>query len=215
MSPATLRPTPPSSARTCATTATAPSRARPTARPTPSAPWPPTSSSWPAPSDTSASLWSAATEGARRVPRRPRPSGNRHPPGLPGHLPDAGHMGRHARHQRHHRLPPLPHGPASRHRRTAHRRQPGRLLRPLPRRVGDRPVRHPRRHPRRNTLKMPTTVLQQDWGPDISADPAKRWRRWAPDLEHHVVNSSHFRAEQDPDIVTAAVRSLLTTPGTQ
>lgn len=58
-------------------------------------------------------------------------------------------------------------------------------------------------------LRMPVTVLQQDWGPELSSDAAARWRAWAPDLEHHTVSSGHFMAEEAPAEVVKALRTLL------
>ncbi|MGW7542008.1 alpha/beta fold hydrolase [Streptomyces sp. NPDC054770] len=61
-----------------------------------------------------------------------------------------------------------------------------------------------------NVLRMPVTVLQQDWGAALGYDAAALWRAWAPDLEHHTVTCGHFMAEEAPDEVTAALRKLLT-----
>ncbi|GAB2992754.1 alpha/beta fold hydrolase [Saccharothrix stipae] len=61
-----------------------------------------------------------------------------------------------------------------------------------------------------NRLRMPVTVLQQDWGAALGFDAAARWREWAPDLEHHTVSSGHFMAEEAPGDVVKALRHLLT-----
>lgn len=59
-------------------------------------------------------------------------------------------------------------------------------------------------------LRMPVTVLQQDWGTALGFDAAARWRAWAPDLRHTTVSCGHFMAEEAPDEVVGAVRDLLT-----
>jgi haloacetate dehalogenase len=58
-------------------------------------------------------------------------------------------------------------------------------------------------------LTMPTTVLQQDWGSLLGYDAAAIWRRWAPDVDHITVTCGHWMAEEEPDTVVEAVRSLL------
>ncbi|MFE7978622.1 alpha/beta fold hydrolase [Streptomyces shenzhenensis] len=58
-------------------------------------------------------------------------------------------------------------------------------------------------------LRMPVTVLQQDWGAALGYDAAALWRAWAPDLDHRTVACGHFMAEEDPAAVTAALRALL------
>ena len=60
-----------------------------------------------------------------------------------------------------------------------------------------------------NQLRMPVTVLQQDWGPELSSGAAAMWGAWAPDLDHRTVNSGHFMAEESPVEVTEALRDLL------
>lgn len=60
-----------------------------------------------------------------------------------------------------------------------------------------------------NKLRMPVTVLQQDWGAMLGFDAAGRWRAWAPDLDHRTVTCGHFMAEQAPGDVAKAVRDLL------
>jgi haloacetate dehalogenase len=59
-------------------------------------------------------------------------------------------------------------------------------------------------------LEMPVTVLQQDWGAALGYDAAAVWRAWAPDLVHTTVDCGHFMAEEAPDVVTGALRELLT-----
>lgn len=58
------------------------------------------------------------------------------------------------------------------------------------------------------TLTMPVGVLSQDWGAQLGFDAAALWRAWAPDLTFQPTDAGHFMAEQDPDEVTAFVRSL-------
>jgi pimeloyl-ACP methyl ester carboxylesterase len=60
-----------------------------------------------------------------------------------------------------------------------------------------------------NQLRMPVTVLQQDWGAALGFDAAGLWRAWAPDLEHTTVSCGHFMAEEAPADVVKALRSLL------
>jgi pimeloyl-ACP methyl ester carboxylesterase len=61
-----------------------------------------------------------------------------------------------------------------------------------------------------NRLRMPVTVLQQDWGAALGYDAAALWRAWAPGLRHRTVSWGHFMAEQEPAGVAAALRELLT-----
>ncbi|MEV0434187.1 alpha/beta hydrolase [Nocardia sp. NPDC050413] len=61
-----------------------------------------------------------------------------------------------------------------------------------------------------NTLTMPVTVLQQDWGAALGYDATALWKAWAPDLRHRTVEAGHFMAEQDPALVAAEIRALLT-----
>ncbi|MFD4523784.1 alpha/beta fold hydrolase [Streptomyces sp. NPDC058470] len=61
-----------------------------------------------------------------------------------------------------------------------------------------------------NRLRMPVTVLQQDWGAALGFDAAARWAAWATDLRHRTVSCGHFMAEEAPAEVTEAVRDLLT-----
>jgi pimeloyl-ACP methyl ester carboxylesterase len=60
-----------------------------------------------------------------------------------------------------------------------------------------------------NTLRMPVTVLQQDWGALLGFDGAALWRAWAPDLRHQTVSYGHFMAEEAPADVVKALRALL------
>ncbi|MFD1150636.1 alpha/beta fold hydrolase [Saccharothrix hoggarensis] len=60
-----------------------------------------------------------------------------------------------------------------------------------------------------NRLRMPVTVLQQDWGAALGFDAAARWRDWAPDLVHRTVSCGHFMAEEAPADVVKALRDLL------
>ncbi|WP_326721824.1 alpha/beta hydrolase [Streptomyces sp. NBC_00243] len=64
-----------------------------------------------------------------------------------------------------------------------------------------------------NRLRMPVTVLQQDWGAALGFDAAARWAAWATDLRHSTVSCGHFMAEEAPTEVTKAVRDLLTRTG--
>ena len=59
-----------------------------------------------------------------------------------------------------------------------------------------------------NRLRMPVTVLQQDWGSALGFDAAARWRAWAPDLNHITVSCGHFMAEEAPAEVVKALREL-------
>jgi haloacetate dehalogenase len=61
-----------------------------------------------------------------------------------------------------------------------------------------------------NTLKMPVTVVQQDWGAALGYDAAGLWRTWAPDLVHQTLEAGHFMAEEAPELITAILRELLT-----
>lgn len=60
-----------------------------------------------------------------------------------------------------------------------------------------------------NTLRMPVTVLQQDWGAALGFDAEAIWHAWAPDLHHRTVTSGHFMAEESPAEVSKAIRDLL------
>jgi pimeloyl-ACP methyl ester carboxylesterase len=54
-----------------------------------------------------------------------------------------------------------------------------------------------------NQLQMPVTVLQQDWG----FGGEDFWRPWAPKLDHRTVTCGHFMAEEDPELIAAALRA--------
>ncbi|WP_113700851.1 alpha/beta fold hydrolase [Nonomuraea lactucae] len=58
-------------------------------------------------------------------------------------------------------------------------------------------------------LRMPVTVLQQDWGAALGFDAAALWSAWAPDLLHTTVTCGHFMAEEAPADVAKALRELL------
>jgi pimeloyl-ACP methyl ester carboxylesterase len=60
-----------------------------------------------------------------------------------------------------------------------------------------------------SVLRMPVTVLQQDWGAALGFDAAARWRAWAPDLRHVPVSYGHFMAEEAPAEVVKELRALL------
>jgi haloacetate dehalogenase len=61
-----------------------------------------------------------------------------------------------------------------------------------------------------NKLRMPVTVLQQDWGAALGYDATALWRAWAPDLNHVTVSCGHFMAEEAPADVVKALRDLIT-----
>ncbi|SEG84526.1 Pimeloyl-ACP methyl ester carboxylesterase [Thermomonospora echinospora] len=61
-----------------------------------------------------------------------------------------------------------------------------------------------------NRLRMPVTVLQQDWGAALGYDAAALWRAWASDLRHATVTCGHFMAEEAPADIAKALRDLLT-----
>ncbi|GAA0224572.1 alpha/beta hydrolase [Cryptosporangium japonicum] len=60
-----------------------------------------------------------------------------------------------------------------------------------------------------NRLRMPVTVLQQDWGAALGFDAAAIWRTWAGDLDHRLSSAGHFMAEEAPAEVIKAIRDLL------
>jgi haloacetate dehalogenase len=60
-----------------------------------------------------------------------------------------------------------------------------------------------------NRLRMPVTVMQQDWGAALGFDAAKIWQAWAPDLRHVVADHGHFMAEEAPAEVAGEIRALL------
>ncbi|MBB5787523.1 alpha/beta fold hydrolase [Jiangella mangrovi] len=59
------------------------------------------------------------------------------------------------------------------------------------------------------TLSMPVTVVQQDWGAALGYDAAGLWRAWAPDLRHTTTTTGHFMAESAPAEIEAELRALL------
>ncbi|NUR96509.1 MAG: alpha/beta hydrolase [Kribbellaceae bacterium] len=61
-----------------------------------------------------------------------------------------------------------------------------------------------------NKLRMPVTVIQQDWGSALGFDAAARWKNWATDLHHQTTTAGHFMAEERPEEITTALRTLLT-----
>jgi haloacetate dehalogenase len=61
-------------------------------------------------------------------------------------------------------------------------------------------------------LRMPVTVLAQDWGAVLGFDGEQLWRAWAPDLDHTIVTCGHFMAEEAPEQITAALRKLISRP---
>jgi pimeloyl-ACP methyl ester carboxylesterase len=61
-----------------------------------------------------------------------------------------------------------------------------------------------------NQLRMPVTVLQQDWGAALGFDAAALWSTWAPNLRHTTVTFGHFMAEEAPAHIAKALRDLLT-----
>lgn len=63
-------------------------------------------------------------------------------------------------------------------------------------------------HDAGNQLRMPVTVLQQDWGAALGFDAPALWKAWAPDLSHTTVTYGHFMAEEAPEQIAAALRRL-------
>ncbi|MFE3194870.1 alpha/beta fold hydrolase [Nocardia sp. NPDC059240] len=59
------------------------------------------------------------------------------------------------------------------------------------------------------TLRMPVTVLQQDWGSALGFDAESLWRAWAPNLNHETVTCGHFMAEESPADIIRAIRALV------
>jgi hypothetical protein len=60
-----------------------------------------------------------------------------------------------------------------------------------------------------NTLAMPVTVIQQDWGAALAYDAAAVGRPWAPDLRHRTTAAEHFMAEEAPAEIVKELRALL------
>lgn len=63
---------------------------------------------------------------------------------------------------------------------------------------------------RGDRLRMPVTVVQQDWGAALGYDAAALWRAWAGDLHHHTTTAGHFMAEEAPAEIIKHLRDLLT-----
>ncbi|GAA3140798.1 pimeloyl-ACP methyl ester carboxylesterase [Kribbella aluminosa] len=61
-----------------------------------------------------------------------------------------------------------------------------------------------------NKLRMPVTVIQQDWGAALGFDAAARWKTWTTDLHHQTTTAGHFMAEESPTEIASALRALLT-----
>jgi haloacetate dehalogenase len=61
-----------------------------------------------------------------------------------------------------------------------------------------------------NRLRMPVTVLQQNWGAALGFDALALWQAWAPDLRHVLVDHGHFMAEEAPAETATEIRALLT-----
>ncbi|SNR38727.1 alpha/beta fold hydrolase [Actinomadura mexicana] len=59
-----------------------------------------------------------------------------------------------------------------------------------------------------NRLRMPVTVLQQDWGAALGYDAVALWGAWAADLRHETVTCGHFMAEEAPAEVAKSLRAL-------
>ncbi|SCD34773.1 alpha/beta fold hydrolase [Streptomyces sp. PpalLS-921] len=60
-----------------------------------------------------------------------------------------------------------------------------------------------------NRLRMPVTVLQQDWGAALGFEAAALWSSWAADLHHATVTCGHFMAEEAPAEISGSLRELL------
>ncbi|NEA27553.1 alpha/beta fold hydrolase [Actinomadura bangladeshensis] len=60
-----------------------------------------------------------------------------------------------------------------------------------------------------NRLRMPVSVLQQDWGAALGYDAVALWGAWASDLDHSTVTCGHFMAEEAPTEIAKALRTLL------
>ncbi|MFF0265311.1 alpha/beta fold hydrolase [Kribbella sp. NPDC004536] len=61
-----------------------------------------------------------------------------------------------------------------------------------------------------NKLRMPVTVIQQDWGTALGFDAATLWKTWTTNLHHQTTTAGHFMAEESPTEITTAIRTLLT-----
>jgi haloacetate dehalogenase len=60
-----------------------------------------------------------------------------------------------------------------------------------------------------NKLRMPTSVIQQDWGAALGFDARALWSAWSSDLHHQTTSAGHFMAEESPAEITTAIRALL------
>ncbi|MBF6329704.1 alpha/beta fold hydrolase [Nocardia transvalensis] len=58
-------------------------------------------------------------------------------------------------------------------------------------------------------LRMPVTVLQQDWGAALGFDAEALWRAWTTNLARATVTCGHFMAEEAPEEITMELRKLL------
>ncbi len=58
-------------------------------------------------------------------------------------------------------------------------------------------------------LRMPVSVVQQDWGAALGYDATALWAKWAPNLAHYTTDAGHFMAEESPAEVEAVIRELL------
>ncbi|PFG29973.1 alpha/beta fold hydrolase [Paramicrobacterium agarici] len=58
-------------------------------------------------------------------------------------------------------------------------------------------------------LRMPVSVVQQDWGAALGYDATALWKRWAPNLAHYTTDAGHFMAEESPTEIEAVIRELL------
>jgi pimeloyl-ACP methyl ester carboxylesterase len=58
-------------------------------------------------------------------------------------------------------------------------------------------------------LSMPVTVIAQDWGSALGFDAEALWQKWAIDVQHRIIDSGHFMAEESPDEISGAIRELL------
>ncbi|GAB3153993.1 alpha/beta hydrolase [Micromonospora sonneratiae] len=62
---------------------------------------------------------------------------------------------------------------------------------------------------RGSRLRMPVTVIQQDWGAALGYDAAALWQAWTDDLRHHTTTAGHFMAEEAPAEIVQRLRELL------
>jgi hypothetical protein len=60
-----------------------------------------------------------------------------------------------------------------------------------------------------NQLRMPVTVIQQDWGSALGFDASALRKAWAPDLEHFSTQAGDFMAEETPEDIAQPLRDLL------